>query len=590
MHRLRVAHRVGAHVVGAALEAAAGLRVQQRAAGEPARQRQPRRRRAVAGAVGEVGGDQTRVAEAGVVPDRVERGRGLDLERVAHAGLELPVRPQVAHEIAVHGRAAGADRPLRALEQRRGPGGAPVPGLGAVEQVQAGHRARRLALRVQLEFLRALPLAEVALQVEQHRRQAVHVQHRLRVALAPSGDRTQAPAFAPGPVHHQRGAGAVEVELLRVAAAHVVAAGIQRHLRGIDVRRDHAEPVPRPRSRAVAVAVERQPHLQIGRRRPQRAPARDLRVAARGPRAGVQVVAEAVMVVAGDRQARAQRLRHRQVEREAAVAASVVARGEREPPAEAGFGSARHHPDRAAHRVAPVQRALRAAQHFHPLHVEHVEQRALRPGHVHVVDVDRHARLGAPDRIGLADTADVGGGAAVDRARRMDHQSRRHQVERVDVGGAHRLEFVAAHGGDRGRHLAQRLAVAARGDQDPVELGRRPRRGRWRGGLLARLRARLRTGMRQCITGGMRGGPGDGEQPGQQTSVSHSGPLRGSIRIPPPCAAPTQPMSMPPGNGPRGLARPTRPRPRPPQGTRDGRRSGRLEGFADPVDFPVGRA
>jgi hypothetical protein len=68
--------------------------------------------------------------------------------------------------------------------------------------------------------------------------------------------------------------------------------------------------------------------------------------------------------------------------------------------------------DRAADGVAAVQRALRAAQHFDALDVEHVEHRALRAIDVDVVDIEADAGLVAPQRILLADAADVGSGSS----------------------------------------------------------------------------------------------------------------------------------------------------------------------------------
>ena len=47
--------------------------------------------------------------------------------------------------------------------------------------------------------------------------------------------------------------------------------------------------------------------------------------------------------------------------------------------------------DRTADRVAAVQRALRAAQHFEALDVVDVEHRTLGAGHVHVVNVETDA-------------------------------------------------------------------------------------------------------------------------------------------------------------------------------------------------------
>ena len=43
---------------------------------------------------------------------------------------------------------------------------------------------------------------------------------------------------------------------------------------------------------------------------------------------------------------------------------------------------------RAADGVAPIEGALRPAQHLHPLHVYDIQERALRPAQIHVVQVN----------------------------------------------------------------------------------------------------------------------------------------------------------------------------------------------------------
>src|SRR5690606_4595241 len=49
--------------------------------------------------------------------------------------------------------------------------------------------------------------------------------------------------------------------------------------------------------------------------------------------------------------------------------------------------------DGATGGVAPVQRALRATQHFDAIDIEQVEHRAVLAGDVDIVDVQRHRRV-----------------------------------------------------------------------------------------------------------------------------------------------------------------------------------------------------
>ena len=65
--------------------------------------------------------------------------------------------------------------------------------------------------------------------------------------------------------------------------------------------------------------------------------------------------------------------------------------------------------DRAADRVAAVERALRPAQNFDPLDVVDVEHRGLRTVEIDVVEIEADALLEPGDRVLLADAADEGG-------------------------------------------------------------------------------------------------------------------------------------------------------------------------------------
>jgi hypothetical protein len=128
------------------------------------------------------------------------------------------------------------------------------------------------------------------------------------------------------------------------------------------------------------------------------------------------------------------------------------------------------HLDGAADRVAPRERALRAAQDFHPFDVHEVEQRAGQCRQVDVVDVDADARLDREVGIVLADAADVG-----DETRRVFLVLRgQRDVGRLagnlgDVRLAAPLEHVAGDGGDGQRRVLQVLPAELRGDDHLLE-------------------------------------------------------------------------------------------------------------------------
>jgi L-alanine-DL-glutamate epimerase-like enolase superfamily enzyme len=65
--------------------------------------------------------------------------------------------------------------------------------------------------------------------------------------------------------------------------------------------------------------------------------------------------------------------------------------------------------------------------------VEYVEQRTLRTGDVDVIQVDADTGIDAPQRIGLADATDVGGGGAAGAARGIDGQVGHLRIEIADI-------------------------------------------------------------------------------------------------------------------------------------------------------------
>ena len=102
--------------------------------------------------------------------------------------------------------------------------------------------------------------------------------------------------------------------------------------------------------------------------------------------------------------------------------------------------------DRAADGVAAVESALRSPQDLQPLDVEDVQDRALRTGHIDVVDIEADARLEAPQRVLLADAADEAGQSRVGAARDLDRGVRRLLLQGGDVGGAGLFQSLGADG------------------------------------------------------------------------------------------------------------------------------------------------
>ncbi|MNQ44173.1 hypothetical protein D3C85_579200 [compost metagenome] len=127
--------------------------------------------------------------------------------------------------------------------------------------------------------------------------------------------------------------------------------------------------------------------------------------------------------------------------------------------------------DRAADGVAAIEGALRPAQDFQPLDVEDVQDRALRTGHINVVDIEADPRLEAPQRVLLADAADEAGQGRVGAARDLDRGVRGLLLQGGDVGGASLFQSLGADGGDGDRHVLQRLFTATGGDDDVVDAG-----------------------------------------------------------------------------------------------------------------------
>ena len=179
---------------------------------------------------------------------------------------------------------------------------------------------------------------------------------------------------------------------------------------------------------------------------------------------GVGVVYAVVAVLAGAREAQRHGVADRHVEhafgrlgREAADAQLQIAFG-----LEDRLG--RVELDHAGRGVTAEQRALRAAQHFHLVHVEHRETLEHGVFHHDVVhhQADRLRRVQV--EVGVAEATDVKAreGAAVVR---FDADRRRAAGQEADVGsaGGEHIELVALDGGDRHRHVANVLGAALGG-------------------------------------------------------------------------------------------------------------------------------
>ncbi len=125
--------------------------------------------------------------------------------------------------------------------------------------------------------------------------------------------------------------------------------------------------------------------------------------------------------------------------------------------------------DRAANRVAAIERALGPAQDFDPFNVENVQDRALRTGDIDVVDIETDTGLEAPERILLADAANEGDQRGVGTAGHFDCGVRGRTLDGGDVDGAGSFQLVGTEGRHGQRHIDQVFFAALRGDSDPAQ-------------------------------------------------------------------------------------------------------------------------
>ena len=130
---------------------------------------------------------------------------------------------------------------------------------------------------------------------------------------------------------------------------------------------------------------------------------------------------------------------------------------------------ARHVLDGARERVLAVKRALRAAQHFDALDVVDVEQGTLRTRDVDVIQIDADAGLEAPQRVVLADAADIGVDRAGGRAPGIHFDVRRVRGDVFERADVLLQQLVGSERGDRDRDVLQALFAPPGRDGDLLD-------------------------------------------------------------------------------------------------------------------------
>jgi hypothetical protein len=206
----------------------------------------------------------------------------------------------------------------------------------------------------------------------------------------------------------------------------------------------------------------------VGRRPAQRAAHRVL-VAVVHVVAGVDVLGIAVALQGDAGDACGEPFAERRVQRALDLRVVVVAVLPLDVAAEhAGFRGFRDHVDRAARGVAPVQRALRAAQYRDLLDVVVLGLEQAREQDRDLVDMDAHTVVGAGGHQRGADAADrevVAGEVALG----VGHV-RRGEAHVAEGGDLLRFQRGRVEGGDRDRHVLRRFRALLRGDDDFLQL------------------------------------------------------------------------------------------------------------------------
>ena len=120
----------------------------------------------------------------------------------------------------------------------------------------------------------------------------------------------------------------------------------------------------------------------------------------------------------------------------------------------------------AAGAVAAEQGALGAAQHFHALDVDDVEDAANGLAHVHAVDIDAHLGVHHQGGFTAAHAANEDGGVGIGRRLLVEDGVGRHGADVGHVEDADVLNGVAAEGRDGDRRFLQQSLPPLGGHQN----------------------------------------------------------------------------------------------------------------------------
>ena len=216
-------------------------------------------------------------------------------------------------------------------------------------------------------------------------------------------------------------------------------------------------------------------HQQRGvrRQRQERGQARGARVLVQAQRARRvrAVLQEAVPFVPRRGGAQRQHVVHGHVDHGAEPARAPVAERGVDVALEAAHGRLRDDVDDAGRRVAAVQRALRAAQHFHAVDVVEGRVLALRTRDVDAVDHEGGRRVALLGDVGVRYAADRDAQAVVGI---LEERVRQACADRAGRVRADRIEALAREDAQRDRRLRCRRGGALRRDDhflDTATLG-----------------------------------------------------------------------------------------------------------------------
>ena len=124
--------------------------------------------------------------------------------------------------------------------------------------------------------------------------------------------------------------------------------------------------------------------------------------------------------------------------------------------------------NRAANRVAAIERALRSAQDFDPFDVENVQDRALWACNIYIINVETDAGLEAPERVLLADAANERDQGGVGAACHFDRCVRGRTLDGRDIDRAGGFQLVSAERRNGQRYIDQVFFAALGGHRHPA--------------------------------------------------------------------------------------------------------------------------